>query len=133
MRLLSGRPPPTGRRPLKACQHRSGSHMPCAGCNTKEVAMSAAASYAQFIAERAKPPPLTSGATRHWDGRGVASQGVGLPPLSEPVAHAAVPAQAQPRLERRASPPMSMRPLRRIPALPTPVIDWATEAAALTF
>jgi hypothetical protein len=95
--------------------------------------MSAAASYARFIAERAQPPPRTCGVTRHWDGRDVASQGLGLPPVSDPVAYAAVPAKAQPGLERRASPPMPMRPLRLIPVLPTPVIDWATEAAGLTF
>jgi hypothetical protein len=135
MRLVSGRPPLTGRRHLKACQHRSGSHMPCVGFNTKEEAMSEAANYAQFIAERAKPPPLTSGDTRHWHGRDVASQGIGLLSVSDPVAYAAVPAQEQPGLEPRAipPPPMPMRPLRLISALPTPEIDWAMETAGLTF
>jgi AraC-like DNA-binding protein len=106
--------------------------MPCAGLNTQEEAMSAAESYTRFIAERAKPPPLTSGVTRHWDGRGIASQGVGPTPLSAPEAHVAVPAQEQPGLERRASPPMTTWPLGLIPASPT-AVDWATEAAGMIF
>jgi hypothetical protein len=42
--------------------------------------------YLQFMAARAKPPPLTSGDTLHWDGRGAVSQGVELTQGSEPVA-----------------------------------------------
>ena len=76
--------------------------------------------YIQFMAERAKPPPLTSGDTLHWDGRGAVSQGVELTQGSEPVACPVY----------RSTGGWS---LDLLPALPAPAIHWARAAAALTF
>ena len=55
--------------------------------------MSVTESYTRFMAERAQPPPLTSGDIRYWDGLALASHGIKLPSRSEPVAPAAAPAQ----------------------------------------
>src|SRR4030095_3969434 len=97
----------------------------------QEDAMSAESRYARFVAERAQPPPLMSGDTFHWDGRGAASRSVGRMHVSEPTGCAAwveLPLEAG----YRASPAVSTRPMCFV--LPTPVlaIDWAKEAARLT-
>jgi AraC-like DNA-binding protein len=87
--------------------------------------------YTRFVAERVKSPPLTSGDTLYWDGMRTTSQGVGRTPVSEPVTPAAWLA---PPLARgsRASPTVPTRPPGRLLAPPAPVIDWVTEAAALS-
>jgi AraC-like DNA-binding protein len=94
--------------------------------------MSVTESYTRFVAERAQPPPLTSGDIRYWDGLALASHGIKPPSRSEPVAHAAVPAQewAGPRhRDHLYTPP---RPRGLLSALPPPVFAWTTEAAGLT-
>lgn len=92
--------------------------------------MSVEDQYAQFVAERAKPPPLTSGDTFHWDGRGPASRSV-RPHVSEPIGCAAQLA-LPPATEHQASPVESTRPMCILPSPPAPAIDWAKEAARLT-
>ena len=93
--------------------------------------MSAEDRYARFVAERAQPPPLMSGDTFHWDGRGAASRSVGRMHVSEPTGCAAcleVPPEAghrgQPSCVDTACVPPSLTP--------SPAIDWAKEAARLT-
>jgi AraC-like DNA-binding protein len=87
--------------------------------------------YARFVAERAQPPPLKSGDTFHWDGRGAASRSVGRMHVSEPTGCAArlgLPREAG----HRASPSVSTRTMCLLPSPPVPAIDWAKEAARLT-
>jgi hypothetical protein len=76
--------------------------------------------YLQFMAARAKPPPLTSGDTLHWDGRGAVSQGVELTQGSEPVVCSVYRSTGRWQLGL-------------LPAPPAPAIDWARAATALTF
>ena len=87
--------------------------------------------YARFVAERAQPPPLTSGDTFHWDGRGAASRSVGRMHVSEPTGCAAC-LGLPPEAGHRASPSVSTRPMCLLPSPPVPAIDWAKEAARLT-
>ena len=47
--------------------------------------MSAKTGMHTFAAERSQPPPLMSGDTFHWDGRGAASRSVGRMHVSEPT------------------------------------------------
>ncbi len=87
--------------------------------------------YARFVAERAKPSPLTSGDTFHWDGRAAASRHVGRTHISEPNVCApwlALPPEAG----HRASPAVSTRPVCLLSSSPSPAIDWTKEAARLT-
>ena len=89
--------------------------------------------YTRFMTVRAKPPPLIAGDTLYWDGMSAMSRRVECTPVSEPVAHATVPAQWLPATDPRASPAV---PTRDICLLPSPLaltIDWVTEAACLTF
>lgn len=89
--------------------------------------------YTRFMTVRAKPPPLIAGDTLYWDGMSAISRSVECTPVSEPVAHATVPAQWLPATDPRASPAV---PTRAICLLPSPLalaIDWVTEAACLTF
>jgi AraC-like DNA-binding protein len=93
--------------------------------------MSAEDRYARFAVERAQPPPLMSGDTFHWDGRGAASRSVGRMHVSEPTGCAAclaLPLGAG----YRASPAVSTRPMCFILPTPVPAIDWAKEASRLT-
>jgi AraC-like DNA-binding protein len=93
--------------------------------------MSAESRYARFVAERAQPPPLMSGDTFHWDGRGAASRSVGRMHVSEPTVCAAcleLPLEAG----DRASPTASTQPVCLLSSSPAPAIDWAKEAARLT-
>src|SRR5437899_598713 len=87
--------------------------------------------YTRFVAERVKSPPLTSGDTLYWDGMSTTSQGVGLTPGLEPVAHVAWLAPPL-VIGSRASPVVPMRPPALLLVPPAPAIDWATEAAALS-
>jgi AraC-like DNA-binding protein len=89
--------------------------------------------YTQFVMVRAKPPPLTSGDTLHWDGMGAMSRSVECSPVSEPVAHAAVPAQWPPAPDPRASPAVPTRDICLLPSSLALAIDWVTEAVRLTF
>jgi AraC-like DNA-binding protein len=93
--------------------------------------MSAEDRYARFVAERAQPPPLMSGDTFHWDGRGAASRSVGCMYASEPTGCAAWLA-LPPEAGYRASPAVSTRPMCFIRPTPVLAIDWAKEAARLT-
>ena len=94
--------------------------------------MSAEDRYIQFVAERVKSPPLTSGDTFHWDGMGTASRGVGLTPVLELVAPA-VWLRPPPATDSRASPVVPTWPMSLLP-LPPPAltIDWTKEAASLS-
>src|SRR4029434_1185610 len=74
-------------------------------------------SYTRFVMVRATPPPLTSGATLHWDGMSALSRRGACTPGVEPVAPPAVPTREQGLL----------------PSAPGCAIDWITEAARLTF
>jgi AraC-like DNA-binding protein len=89
--------------------------------------------YTRFVMVRAKPPPLTSGDTLHWDGRRTMSRRVECTPVAEPVAPAAVPAQAPPATAPRASPAVPTRERGLLPSPPARAIDWVTEAAGVTF
>ena len=89
--------------------------------------------YAQFVTVRAKPPPLTAGDTLHWDGMSAMPRRVEYTPISEPVAHAAVPAQWPPATDPRASPTVPTRDICLLPSSPALTIDWVTEAACLIF
>jgi hypothetical protein len=93
--------------------------------------MSAEDRYARFAAERAQPPPLMSGDTFYWDGRGAASRSVGRMHVSEPTGCAACLA-LPPEAGYRASPAVSTRPMCFILPTPVPAIDWAKEASRLT-
>jgi AraC-like DNA-binding protein len=73
--------------------------------------------YTRFVTVRAKPPPLTSGDTLHWDGTSALSRSVACTPVLEPVAHAAVPT----------------RDIGFLPSSLALAVDWVTEAASLTF
>src|SRR6266571_7887308 len=97
----------------------------------KEDGMLVEDRYTRFVAERVKSPPLTSGDTLYWDGMGVASQGVGLTPGLEPVAHVAWLAPPL-VIGYRASPVVPTRPPGLLLVPPAPAIDWAKEAAALS-
>src|SRR4029450_3640724 len=74
-------------------------------------------SYTRFVTVRATPPPLTSGATLHWDGMSALSRRGACTPGVEPVAPPAVPTREKGLL----------------PSSPGQAIDWITEAARLTF
>jgi AraC-like DNA-binding protein len=93
--------------------------------------MSAEERYAQFRAERAESPPLTSGGTLHWDGRHAASRSEGRTHVSEPIVCAAwlEPPRAT---GRQASAAVAIQPECLLPTSPAPTIDWAKEAARLT-
>jgi AraC-like DNA-binding protein len=93
--------------------------------------MSAEDRYARFVAERAQPPPLMSGDTFHWDGRGAASRSVGRMQVSEPTVCAAC-LEVPPEAGDRASPAASTRPVCLLSSSPALAIDWAKEAARLT-
>src|SRR5512138_2310469 len=86
--------------------------------------------YTRFVTVRAKPPPLTSGTTLHWDGMSAMSRSVECTPVSEP---AAVPAPWPPATDPRASPAVPPRDIGLLPSSPALAIDWVTEAAGLTF
>src|SRR4029453_3810535 len=73
--------------------------------------------YTRFVTVRATPPPLTSGATLHWDGMSALSRRGTCTPGVEPVAPPAVPTREKGLL----------------PSSPGHAIDWITEAARLTF
>jgi AraC-like DNA-binding protein len=90
--------------------------------------------YRQFMAERAQPPPLTSGDTLQWDGRGAVSQGVELTPGSEPVAYPVYRSTGS-SLQQDAGGLLHAptRPLGLLPASSAPAIDWVRAAVALTF
>lgn len=87
--------------------------------------------YAQFRAERAEPPPLTSGNTLHWDGRHAASLSVECMHVSEPLVCAAwlEPPSAT---GHRASAAVTIQPECLLPPSLAPAIDWAREATHLT-
>jgi AraC-like DNA-binding protein len=89
--------------------------------------------YTRFVTVRAKPPPLTSGDTLHWDGTSAMSRSGACTPVSEPVAHAAVPPPRPPATDPRASPAVPTRERGLLTSSPTHAIDWVTEAAHLTF
>jgi AraC-like DNA-binding protein len=89
--------------------------------------------YTQFVTVRAKPPPLTSGDTLYWDGMDALSRSVECTSVSEPVAPAAVPAPWPLAPDPRASPAVPTRDRCLLPSSPAFAIDWATEAACLTF
>jgi AraC-like DNA-binding protein len=89
--------------------------------------------YVQFMVERAKPPPLTSGDTLHWDGRGAVSQGVELTQGSEPVACPISRSTGRWQQDAGALPRAPTRPLGLLPAPSGPAIDWMRAAVALTF
>lgn len=93
--------------------------------------MSAEERYAQFRAERAEPPPLTSGGTLHWDGRHAASRSEGRTHVSEPIVCAAW-LEPPPATGHRASAAVAIQPECLLPTSPAPAIDWAKEAARLT-
>lgn len=83
-------------------------------------------------AEPAQPPPQTSVDLLHWDGSGAVSRSLRLIPASElgmDVAERVSPAAAGLAPSQAVSTPSCVR----IPSLPVPVIDWATEALRLTF
>ena len=76
--------------------------------------------YARCVAERATPPPLTSGDTLHWDGLGIVARdwrptADGLPP---PALRGILPASEE--MSSVLSPASSE-------------IDWVTKAATVTF
>jgi AraC-like DNA-binding protein len=89
--------------------------------------------YTRFVTVRAKPPPLTSGDTLHWDGTRAVSRRVECPPVSEPGAHTAVPVPWPPAIAPRASPAVPTRDGGLLPSSLACAIDWVTEAASLTF
>jgi AraC-like DNA-binding protein len=89
--------------------------------------------YIQFMAARATPPPLTSGDTLHWDGRGAIAPGMELTQGAEPGACAVLPVHGQLATGCRALPCVPTRPLGLLPSLPVPAIAWARAAASLTF
>jgi len=89
--------------------------------------------YTRFVTVRAKPPPLTSGDTLHWDGMSALSRSVEFTSVSEPVAHAAVPVPWPPATDPRASPALPTTDRCLLPSSPALAIDWVTEAACLTF
>lgn len=88
-------------------------------------------SYEQFMAARAKPPPLTSGVTLHWDGMSAMPRSVAWPPVLESVTQAAMPAPWPPA--PRASPVVLTRDIGFFLLSPALAIDWLTEALYLTF
>jgi AraC-like DNA-binding protein len=91
--------------------------------------MTEEARYTRFVAARARPAPLTSGDTFHWDGRGAVSRRVAPAPLLEPGGPGAcrVPAPGH-----RVPPAVPTRPLDLLPAPLVTAINWANEAAHLT-
>jgi AraC-like DNA-binding protein len=89
--------------------------------------------YTRFVTVRAKPPPLTSGDTLHWDGTSAVSRRVECPPVSEPGAHTAVPVPWPPAIAPRASPAVPTSDGGLLPSSLACAIDWVTEAASLTF
>ena len=89
--------------------------------------------YVQFMAARAQPPPLTSGDTLHWDGRGAVSQGVELTPGSELVARPVSRSTGSLQQDVGSLPRAPTRPLGLLSAPSAPAIDWARAAVALTF
>jgi AraC-like DNA-binding protein len=95
--------------------------------------MSEEARYTRFVAARARPAPLTSGDTLHWDGTSAVSRRVECPPVSEPGAHTAVPVPWPPAIAPRASPAVPTRDGGLLPSSLACTIDWVTEAASLTF
>src|SRR4029453_18383242 len=70
----------------------------------------------RFVTVRATPPPLTSGATLHWDGMSALSRCGACTPGVAPVAPPAVPTR-----EKGLLPPSPGQ------------VDWTTEPARLTF
>jgi AraC-like DNA-binding protein len=91
--------------------------------------MSEEARYTRFVAARARPAPLTSGDTFHWDGRGAVSRRVEPTPLLELGGHGACLAPAS---GHRVPPAVPTQPLPLLPAPLVTAIDWANEAAHLT-
>ena len=89
--------------------------------------------YTRFVTVRAKPPPLTSGDTLHWDGTSAVSRACGVPACPEPGAHTAVPVPWSPAIAPRASPAVPTRDGGLLPSSLARAIDWVTEAASLTF
>jgi len=87
--------------------------------------------YTRFVAERVKSPPLISGDTFHWDGKGAASRSVERTHILYPIG-CAVQLTPTPATEHRASPAVSTRPMCLLPSSPVPAIDWLKEAAHLT-
>lgn len=88
--------------------------------------------YARFAADRAKPPPLTSGGTLHWDGRDAISQGLERLPHAGLMVCRNGPASL-PVAGHQVGLLVSRLPHACVPALPAPPIDWLTEALRLTF
>jgi len=97
----------------------------------KEAGMLVEDRYTRCVAERVKLPPLTSGDTLYWDGMGAASQGMGLAPALEPVAHAAWLAPP-PTIDSRAGPVVPTWSLDLLFSPAAPVVDWAKEASDLS-
>jgi hypothetical protein len=91
--------------------------------------MSEEARYTRFVAARARPSPLTSGDTFHWDGRGAVSRRVEPTPLLELGGDGACLAPAS---GHRVPPAVPTRPLDLLPATLVTAINWANEAAHLT-
>jgi AraC-like DNA-binding protein len=87
--------------------------------------------YIQFMAERIKMPPLTSGNTLHWDGMGTASHSAEFTPASELVTPAA--RLAPPATDSRASPAVPTWPMGLLPLPPAFTIDWDKEPASLSW
>jgi AraC-like DNA-binding protein len=95
--------------------------------------MFAAKTDAPCLTAIATLPSLTSHDTLHWDGSHPAVRDVGLPRVSAPAARAAVPAQGQPVMGHRTTPPIPPRARPCLAPSPAPATAWATEAAGLTF
>ena len=85
------------------------------------------------MAARAKPPPLTSGDTLHWDGGDAIAPGVALTQGSEPGACAVLPVHRQLATGGQPLPCVQTRPLGLLLSRPVPAIDWARAAASVTF
>lgn len=89
--------------------------------------------YIQFMAARAQPPPLTSGDTLHWDGRGAIAQDVALTQGAELGACTVLPVHGQLATGCQALPCVPTRPLSPHLSLLVPTIEWAKAAASLAF
>src|SRR5438128_1232918 len=110
-----------------------GARRLCPGAADKEVVMTAENRDTRFVQARLQPPPLTSGPPLHWDGLHGATGGAALTPGAALEARAAVPVQGA-----RAGAGCAPLPLPRWPWDPcigstVPAIDWAIEAARMTF
>jgi len=89
--------------------------------------------YTQFMTVRAKPPPLTFGATLHWDGMPVMSQRVAGAPVSEPVAPDAMLVQWPPISTPWANSAALTGERELFLLTLARTTNWVTEASRLTF